>query len=135
MLIFPVNTSENLSFYDNFMGKIDVNLNIVQFEHRCLGSWINLFRWCIMSSSYKYFRLKLQSWDGFWRCIELFSGQVKLNNKNINGLLLIGRSSYTVSFKTSILNRGHSFITLANFSEKVKFLTPWYAQVRLCIRG
>ena len=31
--------------------------------------------------------------------------------------------------------RDHSFITFAGFSEKLAFLTPWYAHVRVRIRG
>ena len=30
---------------------------------------------------------------------------------------------------------GHPFSTYANFSEKLTFLTPWYAHVRVRIRG
>ena len=29
---------------------------------------------------------------------------------------------------------GHSFSTFAKFSEKLKFPTPWYSQVRVRIR-
>ena len=41
-----------------------------------------------------------------------------------------------INFKFfEFVKRDHSFDTYAKFSEKVTFLTPWYAQVRLHIRG
>ena len=38
-----MNTSENLSVYDNFTRKIEVNLNIFQFKHPLSGETNNPF--------------------------------------------------------------------------------------------
>ena len=35
----------------------------------------------------------------------------------------------------AIHTRDHSFNTYTKFSEKLTFLTPWYAHVGVCIRG
>ena len=56
-------------------------------------------------------------------------------NYNRQSSLTKWRISLVLYWQISFTIRDHSFSTYTKFSEKLTFLTPWYAQVRFRIRG
>ena len=86
---------------------------------------------------------KLVSFWSFFNCIYFTNMAVSsfswFENKTKVPVNFVTSEVHSVKLFSVILcgkvNRGHPLSTYAKFSEKLTFLTPWYAHLRVRIRG